>query len=202
MFEDHLHNTGGNDWHVQLQANNTGTRLSTIVLYAETCSEAGGLATRVPIRPDGSFSVTDAKLEDGKGTWSVQGTFTDPDHATGTWSVSRGRCVITDHPSPPTTAWATTSSATQVATPRRASTALGAARRLRLLARQTRANARRWNTVAKAQRLGYVPTRRRGHLPRHRPLPQARHAHVGQGPRPGPAPGARLLVRRRAGASA
>lgn len=159
MFEDHLHNTGGNDWHVQLQANDTGTRLSTIVLYAETCSEAGGLAARVPINPDGSFSVTDAKLEDGRGTWSVQGTFTDLDHATGTWSVNRGRCVIADH------AFAAHDGRGHFFignpggyAPARIDGSSKAARRLRILQRQTLANARHWNTVAKAQRLGYVPT--------------------------------------------
>jgi hypothetical protein len=156
MFEDHLHNTGGNDWHVQLQANNTGTRLTTIVLYAETC-DGSEVVTKVPIAADGTFAVVDHKLVDGKGSWSVEGRFEDPDHAEGTWSITRGTCSVADHP------FAAHDGRGHFVignpggyTPQGIMGSSKPAKHLRVLQRQTFANAHRWDTVAKAERLGYA----------------------------------------------
>jgi hypothetical protein len=97
MYEDHVHQTHGNDWHVQLQANDAGTGLTSLVLYAEACDE-NGLAFHLPVHSDGSFGFSGRKLNDGKGSWSIDGKFTDSDHAIGTWSVYKGACSVVNHP--------------------------------------------------------------------------------------------------------
>lgn len=96
LFEDHLHGTRDSDWHIQFQTNKTATKLTSVVVYAATCGESG-LATKVPVAPDGTFALK-TRLADGKGTWSVRGQFTDADTAVGTWTVLRGKCTVVDHP--------------------------------------------------------------------------------------------------------
>jgi hypothetical protein len=156
MYEDHLHNTHGNDWHVQLQVNNAGTALTSIVLWAETCNDSG-VAGRVPIHADGTFAVVDAKLAGGKGTWSVQGTFADDDHASGTWSVTKGSCTVADHPFDAHDGLGhyIIGNPDGYAPPRILGRSFDA-RHLRHFQVLTFANVQRWSTVAKASSLGYV----------------------------------------------
>ena len=156
MYEDHRHQTHGNDWHVQLQANDAGSGLTSIVLYAEAC-DADGLAFHLAVHSDGTFGFASRKLSDGKGTWAIHGTYADPDHATGTWSVTKGKCTVADHPfaahdghghfiigNPDGYA------------PARIKGNSYNARHLRGLQAGVLARHRRWNTPAKAAAEGYV----------------------------------------------
>jgi hypothetical protein len=157
MYEDHLHNTNGHDWHVQLQSNKAGTGLTSVVLHAEAC-DVDAIVFRVPIAADGSFSAG-GKLDGGKATWAVKARFVDTDHATGTWSAGRGKCSVTDqgftaHDGPghyvignqnPYAPDAITGPSPS-------------ARKLRKLQTRTATNARRWDTPDEAVALGYKPT--------------------------------------------
>src|SRR3954453_436308 len=89
LLEAHRHNTGGHDWHVQLEVNAQPNKLVTIVVYSQLCGETG-FTQKVPLAKDGSFNLTNVPFMDKKGTWSLQGSFPDPDHATGMWSVTVG----------------------------------------------------------------------------------------------------------------
>src|SRR5688500_2607180 len=92
MLEAHDHNTSGRDWHVQLEVNNTATRLLTVVVYSQLCKETG-FTQAIPLGPDGTFDVVDMPFENKKGTWSLHGAFIDGNRASGTWSVTKGACT-------------------------------------------------------------------------------------------------------------
>lgn len=159
MFEADQHNTGGADWHVQTEVNRQGTRLATVVVYSQQCGETG-FTQRVPLGPDGSFDLVDVPLENGRGTWSLHGRFIDADRVTGVWSMRK--------PDGPR--------ACDVGGEFRAQDSSGhflignpyeyppesirgqslAARRLRALKYHTFQNARRFDTIRKARRQGYV----------------------------------------------
>jgi hypothetical protein len=154
ILEDHRHNTGGHDWHVQLEVNKNATRLTTVVVYSQLCGDTG-FTQSVRLAPDGSFDLTDVPLASKKGTWSVHGSFTDPDHATGTWSLTRGKCTSTG----PFKAQDATGHFLIGNPYEYAPAAINgpslAARRLRKLKYDTRQNATRFDTIAKARRQGY-----------------------------------------------
>jgi hypothetical protein len=155
MFEDHRHNTGGNDWHIQMQAGRHGRGLTSLVLYAAHC-DVTRLATGLTIAPDGSFAAGGG-FDHGRGHWSVRGAFTDADNARGTWSVTDGTCAVADHPFAAHDAHGHfivgnerpyAPLAIRGPSPR--------ASRLRAIKRATVANAYRWATLASAADMGYV----------------------------------------------
>src|SRR5690349_11124653 len=154
LLEAHRHNTGGHDWHVQVEINKTSTVLTTIVVYSQLCGETG-FTQKVPIGSDGTFQLTDVPFVDKKGTFSVQGDFTDPDHANGSWSVIKGDCTdggpfrLQD-----ATGHFLIGNPYEYAPAKINGNSL-AARRLRKLKYDTRQNARKFDTIAKARRQGY-----------------------------------------------
>jgi hypothetical protein len=158
MLEAHQHNTGGQDWHVQIEVNKAATKLVTVVVYSQSCGETG-FTQNAPLGADGTFDLVDVPLADGKGTWSLHGSFIDKDRATGVWSVKKSA-----GPRP-----------CEAAGEFRAQDATGHflignpyeyaplavrgkslnARRLRALKYHTGQNAKRFDTVAEARRQGY-----------------------------------------------
>lgn len=92
----HQHGTRGRDWHVQIETGKDRSTIRVLVLYAEECGGVTEVARKVPIAPDGSFSV-EQPVTDGTGTWKVGGRVLDPGHAQGTWSIASGACAIADH---------------------------------------------------------------------------------------------------------
>lgn len=158
MLEAHLHSSGGQDWHVQVEVNKKVTKLATVVAYSQECGETG-FAQNVPLGPDGTFNLVDVPLENGKGTWSLQGQFIDEDRATGVWSMK-----VAKGPK-----------ACEVGGAYRAQDGTGHflignpyeyapaavrgrsynARKLRWLKYQSFQNARRFDTPAKSRKLGY-----------------------------------------------
>jgi hypothetical protein len=90
-YQQHRHNTGGHDWHVQFEVNNKETALKTLVVYSQQCHDTG-FVTHVKLGDDYSF-VVDKQLPDKKGTWHVDATFTNSSTAVGTWSLTRGDCT-------------------------------------------------------------------------------------------------------------
>ena len=155
LLEDHLHNSGGEDWHVQLELNRKRTRLATVVVYSQRCGKTG-FRQRVPLGGDRSFAVVDEPLKDRTGTWSVEGTFTAVARARGTWSLTKGDCTASG-----TFEAQDKEGHFQVGNPYEYApkSVYGSsldARRLRRLKFETRRNAFRFDTVAEAERKGYV----------------------------------------------
>lgn len=161
IIEDHRHNSGGSDWHVQLEANNKGSRLASVVVYSQTCGETGFMQS-LPLTSDGSFEVVDRPLENKKGTWSVAGSFIYGDRASGTWSVTKGDC---------------TQSGTFTAQDKQGHFLIGNpyeyptekirgnslnARKLRSLQYRSRQTAPRFDTLPEIERLGYVLSTKTG----------------------------------------
>lgn len=154
LLEAHRHNSGGRDWHVQVEINRTSTALATVVVYSQRCGETG-FTKKVPIAADGSFVLTNEPFANKRGTYSVQGSFTDENRASGSWSVATADCEDGD------------SFRLQDATghflignpyeyaPARINGSSLAARRLRKLKYETRQNARKFDTIAKAREQGY-----------------------------------------------
>ena len=91
MVEDHRHDTGGDDWHVQLDVSKTGTRLSSVVNYSQRC-KVTGFVQGIPLGSGGTFAV-DAPLPDDQGRFVVNGAFTGPVTASGTWTVTTPTCT-------------------------------------------------------------------------------------------------------------
>ncbi|MEJ7784590.1 MAG: hypothetical protein WKF96_07285 [Solirubrobacteraceae bacterium] len=89
-LEDHRHNTGGQDWHIQLEVNRTGTRLASVVAYSQQC-KATGFIQGQRLDSSGAFSIG-GDLPEKKGTFQVDGSFTTPVNASGTWSVTTPDC--------------------------------------------------------------------------------------------------------------
>src|SRR3954454_5590796 len=155
MLEAHRHNTGGHDWHVQLEVNKQQNRLTTVVVYSQLCNETG-FTQKVPLAKDGSYNLVNVPFVDKKGTFSLQGTFPDPDHSIGSWSVNTtdggvdgGQYKLQD-----------ASGHFLIGNPYEYAPAgiLGdslAARRLRRLKLLTRRSAKRFDTIAKARKQGY-----------------------------------------------
>lgn len=155
IVEDDVHNSGGDDWHVQLELNRDRTRLASVVVYSQRCGQTG-FKQRVPLGPNRSFSIVDEPLADGKGTWSVEGTFTAVARAQGTWSLTAGECTVSGN-----FAAQDKEGHFQIGNPYEYApqSVYGSsldARRLRRLKYETRRNAFRFDTVAEAERRGYV----------------------------------------------
>jgi hypothetical protein len=92
ILEDHRHFTHGHDWHVQVEVNKQSTRLATVVVYAQECGETG-FAIGIPLEEYGEFEL-DRALADGEGRFTVDGEFTSPDRAHGTWSLTTDECTF------------------------------------------------------------------------------------------------------------
>ncbi|MFL5845770.1 MAG: hypothetical protein ACJ762_13870 [Solirubrobacteraceae bacterium] len=92
ILENHRHYTGGHDWHVQVEVNKASNKLATVVAYAQECKETG-FAIGVPLKPDGSFTVS-KPLADGNGSFTVTGKFVNPNRANGTWEVVTPDCTF------------------------------------------------------------------------------------------------------------
>jgi hypothetical protein len=155
MFEDHLHGTAGNDWHIQLQSDGSGRRLTSLVLYAEHC-DTTVLATGLRVAADGTFSAH-GTYDHRKGSWSASGVFADADNARGTWSVTDGSCTVADHPFAAHDGHGHFILGNE--RPYAPRTILGRswrARHLRGLQASTLAHASRWRTLARAKKAGYV----------------------------------------------
>jgi hypothetical protein len=90
-YEAHQHDTGGHDWHVQMETNKAGNRLSTLVVYSQACHDTG-FAQRIKIDADGAFS-SDKRTASKKGRWAVTAQFKNQDTVVGTWKVIRGDCT-------------------------------------------------------------------------------------------------------------
>ena len=90
-FEAHEHDTGGRDWHVQMEADKTGKRLATLVVYSQLCHETA-YKQRTKVADDGSV-VVNLPLANKKGRWGVDMRFTSDDTVEGTWAVTRGKCT-------------------------------------------------------------------------------------------------------------
>lgn len=154
MLEAHRHNTGGHDWHVQVDVNNSGTRLATVVVYSQLCKDTG-FTQGVRIGSDGTFDLVDFPFASKKGTFSVHGDFVSPDRATGTWSVTKGDCTdggtfrLQD-----ATGHFLIGNPYEYAPASVRGSSLNA-RRLRALKYRTNQNAYRFDTVAKSRKLGY-----------------------------------------------
>lgn len=86
----HRHGTNGHDWHVQMEITKSGKRLATLVVYSQECEETG-FTQRVKLTGGSTFAV-DKPTADGKGRWMVRGHFKSRDTAVGTWQVTRGDC--------------------------------------------------------------------------------------------------------------
>lgn len=155
MLEAHRHNTGGQDWHVQLEVNKNSTRLVTVVVYAQSCG-ATGFTQGVKLGKDGTFDLTDVPFEEeGGGTWSLHGQFTDLDHATGVWSVAKGDCTASgDFRAQDASGHFLIGNPYEYAPASVNGDSLNA-RRLRKLKWETRQNAKRFDTIAKSRKLGY-----------------------------------------------
>jgi hypothetical protein len=158
MLDAHKHNTGGQDWHVQLEVNKQSNRLTTVVVYSQICGETG-FTQKVKLGPDGTFDIVDMPLANKKGTWSLHGSFETADRASGVWSMTKPAGA----------------KACQVGGEFRAQDATGHflignpyeyapaaitggslnARKLRALKYHTRQNASRFDTIAKSRKLGY-----------------------------------------------
>lgn len=154
MLEAHKHNTGGHDWHVQVEVNNASTRLVTVVVYAQECGETG-FTQGIKLGEGGSFDLVDVPLANKKGTWSLHGQFIDADRAEGTWSLTKGACTV----SGPFRAQDATGHFLIGNPYEYAPTSIRGkslnARRLRALKYHTGRNAERFDTIAKANKQGY-----------------------------------------------
>lgn len=92
ILEEHHHNTGGHDWHLQVEVNKTSTRLASVVGYSQECGETG-FVQAIRLGPNGTFDL-DVPLKDNQGRFVVHGQFIDPDHANGTWQITKGACTF------------------------------------------------------------------------------------------------------------
>lgn len=154
MLEAHKHNTGGHDWHVQVEVNNKSTGLVTVVVYSQECGETG-FTQGITLGEDGSFDLVDVPLADKKGTWSLNGEFSDPDHASGTWSMTKGACTSTGpFRAQDATGHFLIGNPYEYAPEGIAGKSLNA-RRLRKLEYDTNRNAKRFDTIVKAKKQGY-----------------------------------------------
>jgi hypothetical protein len=156
-LQAHEHDTGGHDWHVELDVNNTSTRLATVVLYAQEC-DVTVYAQKVPLAHGGSFAA-DEQLPKGAGTWSVHGRFVSRTRATGTWSVTKQDCVTGAR------AFDTAEHSEHIMRgnpgeypPAAITGGSKNARRLRHLLRASEATKTRFDTLKKAAKRGYVLT--------------------------------------------
>jgi len=157
----HQHGTNGHDYHVEADVAHGGRKLSIVVLYLQQCHETTAAQQNVALAPDGSFSVT-RPLPRHAGTWNVTAHFVSPTHASGTYSMTRGGCTVTDMPFDATVNGHVILGNPYDYPPRAIRGRSTDARKLRLLARRVRAQAPRWSTPAKAARAGFVLSRRAG----------------------------------------
>jgi hypothetical protein len=154
MLDAHKHNTGGNDWHVQLEVNNKSSKLSTVVVYSQRC-KGTGFTTKMPMGTGGTFDIVDMPFEDGKGTWTLHGQFDTADRASGTWSVTRGDCTDGgEFRAQDSTGHFLIGNPYEYAPTTTRGASLNA-RKLRALKYWTNRNAKRFDTVAESRKLGY-----------------------------------------------
>jgi hypothetical protein len=153
-YQAHRHNTGGHDWHVQLEVNRQKTRLKTLVVYSEQCHETA-FTHRVKLAPDDSFAV-DLPTPDKKGRWQVHATFTHRSTVEGTWQVTRGECTDGREFSASTRTQLSIGLQREYPPAARITTGRGwAAHRLRHIKNQALLSAKRIDTVAEAEANGY-----------------------------------------------
>jgi hypothetical protein len=154
MLDAHKHNTGGNDWHVQLEVNKQSNRLTTIVVYSQKC-KGTGFTTKLRMGPGGTFDIVDMPFEDKKGTWTLHGQFDTADRASGTWAVTRGDCTDGgEFRAQDATGHFLVGNPYEYAPKSIRGSSLNA-RRLRALKYHTGQNARKFDTIAKSRKLGY-----------------------------------------------
>jgi hypothetical protein len=158
LLEAHRHNTGGHDWHVQVEVNKAADKLVTVVVYSQLCGETG-FTQNVPLGADGSFDLADVPLADKKGTWSLHGSFIDKDRATGAWSMkvptgARACDIGGPFRAQDATGHFLIGNPYEYAPPAVRGNSLNA-RRMRALKYHTRQNVKRFDTIAKARKLGY-----------------------------------------------
>lgn len=158
ILEDHLHGSGGQDWHVQLEVNNRSNRLLTVVVYAQQCGETG-FTQKVPLGSGGTFDIVDMPLENGKGTWSLHGSFTGRNVATGVWGMKKPEgakaCDVSgDFRAQDATGHFLIGNPYEYPVPSMTDNSLDA-RRLRALKYNSRQNIHRFDTIAKSRKLGY-----------------------------------------------
>jgi len=161
ILEEHHHHTGGHDWHLQVEVNKTSTRLASVVGYSQECGETG-FVQAIRLGEGGSFDL-DVPLQDKKGRFTVHGTFVDPDHATGTWQITRGACSFggpfdaqSEKAHAPGEEQHIILGNPYEYAPRTILGTSTGARHLRALQYLSRRNASRFDTVAKARAQGYV----------------------------------------------
>lgn len=159
MLEADRHDTGGQDWHVQLDVDETGDRLAGVVVYSQVCGQTG-FTQRVPLGPEGTFELVDVPLQDGTGTWSLRGAFDDVNRASGVWSMSKTTGATTcdvggDFTAQDVSGHFLLGNPYEYAPASTRGTSRNA-RRLRALKYRIFRNARRFDTRAEARRLGYV----------------------------------------------
>ena len=93
-FLFHDHRTVGDGWHIEMIVGKKDPHfLRQLVLYSERCGETI-LSTHVRIRDDGTIAsakpFTTAAGE--QGTWRLDARWTDTDHVTGTFQITRPGC--------------------------------------------------------------------------------------------------------------
>jgi hypothetical protein len=154
MFEAHRHNTGGHDWHVQLEVNKQQSRLVTVVVYSQLCGVTG-FTQKVPLTKDGNYTLSNVPTADKKATWSLQGGFPDADHSEGMWSVTKGDCVDGGEFRAQDASGHFLIGNPYEYAPNGVYGESIEARRLRALKYHTRQNAKRFDTIAKARKQGY-----------------------------------------------
>lgn len=154
ILADDRHDSNGGGWHVQAEVNRRGTQLATAVVYSQRC-KATGFLTKVPLSADGAFDIAGATFRDGGGTWSLQGAFSFPDRAEGTWSVTRGECTDGGaFRAQDASGHFLIGNPFEYAPPGIYGNSL-AARRLRRIKYLSRLNAARFDTLAESSRAGY-----------------------------------------------
>jgi hypothetical protein len=154
ILEAHRHNTGGHDWHVQLELNRKSDRLATVVVFSQKCKQTGYTAG-FALTKDHRFSIT-RKLPDNQGTWELEGSFPDPDHAVGTWKVTTDTCQDTGpYRAQDATGHFLIGNPYEYAPPRITGDSRAAAF-LQRLKYDSRANRHRYDTIGKARAQGYV----------------------------------------------
>jgi hypothetical protein len=93
-FLFHDHRTAGDGWHIEMVVGKKDPRfLRQLVLYSERCSETI-LTTHVRIRDDGTIATTKmfTTAAGGQGTWRLDARWTDMDHVTGSFQITRPGC--------------------------------------------------------------------------------------------------------------
>ncbi|MEA2124089.1 MAG: hypothetical protein QOI80_871 [Solirubrobacteraceae bacterium] len=153
-YQAHRHNTGGHDWHVQLEVNKQATKLKTLVVYSQLCHETA-FTQKVKLGPDDTFDI-DRPTPDKKGRWVVHARFTHRSTAEGTWQITRGDCTDSREFEASTRTQLSIGNQREYPPPKRITTGPGrAAHKLRHIKNQALLTSKRLDTVAEAEAHGY-----------------------------------------------